>query len=101
MIHNPKRYLPGAAKKTPAGDMCTQNPLPPPIFNIEGAFVDRPGCAKTGVFFAASGALRAMSILKLGVKGGRARVHPLLGAGVFFAAPGIGSVVFDTCMRHE
>ena len=67
--------IPVTAKKTPARDTPTHIPLPPPDLNIDGGFGDRPSGAKTGVFFAASGALRGVAILKAGVRGGRAMIR--------------------------
>ena len=79
----------GLRKKRPPAMHAHIPPSYTPIFNIEHALIDKPGCAKTGVFFAASGPLLGAAILKPGVKGGRVWVHPLLGAGVYFAATGI------------
>ena len=75
-------------KKRPPGTHAHITPSRSPDLNIDGGSGDRPSCAKTGVFFAASGTLRGIAILKPGVRGGRETTHPFQGAGVFFAVTG-------------
>ena len=75
-------------KKRPPGTHAYTTPSRSPDFNIDGGSGDTPCCAKTGVFFAASGTLHGVAILKAGVRGGRDMIYPFQGAGVFFAATG-------------
>ena len=76
-------------KKRPPATHARITPSRPPVINIECGSGDRPCCAKTGVFFARSGTLGGRTMLKKGVGGGRALIHPFSGAGVFFALTGI------------